>query len=221
MTAIAFFDLDRTLIASNSAIGWLWQEITAGNVRPLEGLKGAVWLTRYSLGAADMATAVTTTIGAMKGRSESDLKTRMSAFYESSVRPRLRPGARQALARHRANGDRLVLLTSSSKYLSQLVVRDFGLDEYYCTDLEVGADGLFTGQPVGHPCFGVGKIVAARRCAEAAGIALSVCTFYTDSASDLPMLEAVGHPVAVNPDLRLGRIARARHWPIEDWGKPS
>ena len=220
MAAIAFFDLDRTLICRNSAVLWLWDEIRAGNVGLYNALRGAAWIIRYRLGADKMEKAVEETIAAMKGRSEKEMQERTEQFYERIVRPNIRPGARAAIDMHRREGDKLVLLTSSSKYVSYLVARDLAFDHYFATELEVDAEGLFTGKPHGQPCFGPGKLVAARCYAAMTRIDLNQCTFYTDSASDLPVLEAVGHPVAVNADIRLTRIARARGWSIVDWGKP-
>ncbi|MBN1962155.1 MAG: HAD family hydrolase [Deltaproteobacteria bacterium] len=219
--AIAFFDLDRTLIANNSAFALLWQEIKIGHVGMSEFLGGLLWLIRYSFGGTNLATAATTLVKAIKGHSEQKLQERMTDFYLKYMRPCLRPGAYAVLRMHRENGDRLVLLTSSSKYLSQLIVKDLELDDYLCTELEIGADGLFTGNVIGYPCFGDGKLIAARNYANEVKVDLQECTFYTDSASDMPVLEAVGYPVAVNPDIRLRRIAKVKHWPIVDWGKPA
>jgi HAD superfamily hydrolase (TIGR01490 family) len=190
MPAVAFFDLDRTLIACNSATLWLREEMRAGNVGPLEALKAVAWIARYSLGAADMEEAILATIGALKGRSEAEIDSRTLEFYQRVVRPQLRPKGKEALSAHRARSDKLVLLTSSSIYLSRLVGRDLELDDLLCTRLEVDGEGLFTGRPIGRPCFGTGKLQAARDYVDRVGVSLSECTFYTDSASDLPVLEA-------------------------------
>jgi phosphoserine phosphatase len=84
----------------------------------------------------------------------------------------------------------------------------------------VDARGLHTGRSLGEVCFGAGKLRLARAFAEGRGVSLADCTFYTDSYSDLPMLEAVGRPVAVNPDRRLLRRAERAGWPVLDWGRP-
>ena len=135
--------------------------------------------------------------------------------------PLYRPGALRAVEEHRGTGDRLVLLTSSSGYLSELVSRDLRLDAILCNRFEVDAQGLHTGRPLGDVCFGLGKLTHAERYAREAGVALSQCAFYTDSYSDLPVLEVVGRPVAVHPDHRLRREAVRRGWPVVDWGVPA
>jgi HAD superfamily hydrolase (TIGR01490 family) len=220
MGGVAFFDLDRTLLAVNSATLWLREEVRTGNVRPLEALKAVGWLALYSLGSADMEDAMIATIATLKGRNEQEVARRTEEFYDRVVRAQVRPGALTAIAEHRALGEPVVLLTSSSRYLSSLFVRDLGLDDFLCTLVEVDAAGLFTGRPIGRPCFGAGKVDAAQAYLATRAVSLADCAFYTDSASDVPMLEVVGRPVAVSPDPRLSRIARARGWPVVEWGKP-
>lgn len=216
--SIAFFDLDRTLLRRNSGVLWLGAELRAGFIRPSQAARAAVWLARYHLGQAGLDAALLEAIATLEGSSEAELRARTLAFYTREVQPLYRPGAHAALARHRAQGHRLVLLTSSSNYLSEPVVEELGLDEALCCRFEVAPDGRFTGRPAGVLAFGEGKLTLARGCAERHGARLGDCTFYTDSASDLPVLEAVGRPVVVQPDPRLRRVARARGWAEEDWG---
>ena len=114
---------------------------------------------------------------------------------------------------HQSQGDVVVLLSASTQYAVRPVAEHLGI-EYGCTELEI-ADGALTGGLVGEPCYGEGKLIWGRRIAERHGFALDECWFYTDSASDLPLAEVIGHPVAVNPDAKLKTVARKRGWPIE------
>ena len=132
-----------------------------------------------------------------------------------------RTGARPALERHRTRGDRVVLLTASSIYLSELVQEDLELDDVLCNRFEIDAEGLHTGEAVGALCFGAGKLPYAEAYARSRGVELDDCYFYTDSYSDLPVLERIGHPVVVNPDPRLRTEAERRRWPIESWGEAA
>ena len=157
----------------------------------------------------------------LEGTPEAELAARTEAFYHREVASRVRAGAPAALAAHRARGEPCVLLTTSSTYLSRLVQADLGFDDSLCNRFEVRPDGRFTGAPQEPLCYGAGKVQVAAAWAAARGIRLADCAFYTDSFSDVPMLEAVGRPVAVHPDPRLARLARRRGWPTEDWGTAS
>ena len=218
MTRVVFFDFDKTLISRNSATLWIRFELAAGRVTRWQALQALVYVVRYSLGAADMEEAIRRSVAAIAGQSEAALRQRARLFYTELVRPLYRPGAHGAVAAHRAAGERLVLLTSSSNYVSELVCADLGLDDYLCNRFEVDAHGCYTGRPVEPLCFGAGKAAVAARYVASFGLTLHDAAFYTDSISDLPMLEAVGHPVAAHPDPRLRRVAQRRGWETVDWG---
>lgn len=215
---IAFFDLDKTLISRNSATLWLRAEMANGRLSRLRALHAFTYVLRYSLGLVDIEDTIRRSVRTIAGQVEAEMAQRALAFYAASIRPIFRPGARAALDAHRAAGDRLVLLTSSSSYVSEQVVADLGLDAYLCSRFEVDADGRYTGRLIEPLCYGRGKLELARRCAAEQGVALAACAFYTDSIADLPMLEAVGEPAAVHPDPKLRRLARQRGWPVLDWG---
>jgi HAD superfamily hydrolase (TIGR01490 family) len=215
--SIAFFDFDETLIVGNSGNLWIRRELRSGNISRFQALRAASWMVRYRLGFASMEEALRTAIRSLEGTAESTMRQRTRDFYLEEVRPLYRGGAREAVARHRARGEACVLLTASSLYLSELVRADLDLDEVLCNRFEV-RDGLHTGEPEGQLCFGTGKLRYAEAFAAARGVPLSACTFYTDSYSDLPVLEQVGQPVVVHPDRRLRREARVRGWQVVEWG---
>jgi HAD superfamily hydrolase (TIGR01490 family) len=218
--AIAFFDLDRTLIAINSGQLWIRRELALGHLRRRQAAQAAVWMAQYSLGLARLEDTVERAISAVRGTSGADYQSRTESFYANQVRPAFRPGALVAIDAHRRARDVLVLLTSSSNYLADRAAKDLGFETVLCNRLELDASGLHTGRTTEGIVFGRGKLVAAQRTADAHGTLLAACTFYTDSYADLPVMEAVGRPVAVNPDLRLRRKARRRGWEIVDWGRP-
>ncbi len=217
---IAFFDLDRTLIAQNSGRLWVLRELRLGHIKPWQALQAATWLARYQLGFAAIEVALQRAIASLAGSPERELRERTASFYERCVRALYRPGARKAIEEHRRAGDSLVLLTSSSLYLSEHVARDLKLDAVICNRFEVDENGLHTGRTVGALCFGAGKLQHANEFTRERGARLEDSAFYTDSYADLPVLEAVGRPVAVNPDRRLRRVAARRRWELVDWGRP-
>ena len=218
--AVAFFDLDRTLICRNSATLWIKFELAERRISWRQALRAGGWVLRYSLGAVDLGEPIRRTVASMAGQTEADVAARTARFHAEAVRPLYRPGARVAVARHRDAGDRVVLLTSSSNYVGEAVCEDLGLDACVCNRFEVDAQGRYTGRAFEPLCFGPGKVALAERYLASCGERLSASTFYSDSHSDLPMLEAVGFPVVVDPDPRLRRHARRCGWPIEDWGVP-
>lgn len=216
----AFFDLDKTLIARNSATLWIKSELRDGHISRRTALRGLGWIVKYHFGAAEMDYALRNAVGLMTGLMERDLIERTARFFQRDIRSLYRRGALEAVERHRNAGDRLVLLTSSSSYLSELVCRDLRLHDYLSNRFEVDHDGRYTGLPVEPLCFGPGKVTLAQAYLQARGATFEHCTFYSDSLSDLPMLEAAGERVVVNPDPRLRREAKRRGWPVVDWGAP-
>ncbi len=218
---VAFFDLDRTLIAENSGVLWVRRELQLGYIKPWQALEAAAWLAGYELGFARIEVVLQRAIATLAGIPERDLRERTASFYDLYVRTLYRPGARRAIEEHRQAGDVLVLLTSSSQYLAEHVARELKLDALICNRFEVDDKGLHTGRTVGALCFGAGKLQHAIEFARGKGARLEDSVFYTDSYADLPVLEAVGRPVAVNPDRRLRRLAARRHWELLDWGTPS
>jgi len=216
--AIAFFDLDLTLLGVNSASLWIRREVKLGHISRWSALKGAAWLGLYELGFGQLEDAIRAAASVLDGEEESVIRQRTTDFWVEMVSDQIRPGASAAIRAHQGAGESAVLLTSSSDYLSQHAIDVLGMDGLCCNRFEVEG-GRFTGRLMEPLCFGAGKLHHARAYAEAAGVRLEDCAFYTDSMSDLPVLEAVGRPVPVHPDPRLRREAARRGWEILDWSK--
>lgn len=215
--SIAFFDLDRTLLATNSATGWIRRELRLGHLGRIDALKAAGWVGLYQLGVGAMEDTIRRAVAGFAGVDEAEIIKRTQAFWEEEVQHQLRPGARAVVEGHRDLGDHLVMLTSSSPYLSAPAAAAFGIDEVLCNHFVV-QDGRFTGQTVEPLCYGDGKLFHALASATARGVDLQDCSFYTDSWSDVSVMDKVGRPVAVHPDQRLLRYARKKGWEIADWG---
>lgn len=214
---IAFFDVDRTLLGVNSASLWLRRELRKGNITRAQALRAGVWVGLYGLGLMRADDIVRVAIKSLKGKREREVIDRTMVFWADEVRATVRPGAAAAIKAHKDRGELCFLLTSSSNYLSAPIADELGFDGFLANRFEV-KDGLFTGEPIEPICYGAGKVAHAQGCARKLNVQLAECAFYTDSMSDLPMLEAVGQPMIVSPDLRLGRVARKRGWPVLDWG---
>ncbi len=216
--AIAFFDLDKTLLSVNSGSLWVKRETRLGHLSKRHALQAMAWLTRYHLGLANAEEMVLQAVRLLEGLPAEPIRQRTRAFYDAEIQQRLRPGALEAVKAHRDRGDVLVMLTSSSNYLATLVAAQLRFDSVLCNTLEVDAADVHTGRLVGRACFGAGKHEFAQAEAARRGVKLRDCAFYTDSYSDLSVLEAVSTPVAVNPDPRLKRHARKQGWSVVDWG---
>ncbi|MCP4870560.1 MAG: HAD family hydrolase [Proteobacteria bacterium] len=215
----AFFDLDRTLLSVNSGALWFRRERAEGRLPLTQAVEAGLWMGLYGVGLLRARTALGRAVRAVAGQSEAELEERTRRFYSLDVASSFAPGGLAAVQAHREAGDTLVLLTSSSEYISRCVQEELGLDDILCMKLGVSG-GRFTGE-IEQLCFGAAKVTVAQQWAEPRGIDLANCWFYSDSITDLPMLERVGRAMVVHPDPRLGRVARKRGWPVLDWSAAS
>ena len=216
----AFFDLDGTLVTINGGRSWLQREYRHGRLSRLQLMKGAWFLGLYYFGVVNIERALGAALGTVAGQPEEKLRQETNVWFDEEMVPRSAPGGWSFLKAHRAQGHPLVLLTSSSPYAAERARVHFGLDAALSTAY-LAEGGLLTGR-FGEPvCYGAGKIAHAERWAATAGVDLDKSYFYTDSNTDLPMLERVGYPRPVAPDLRLALGARRRGWGILDWTTPD
>ncbi len=215
---LALFDLDRTLIDVNSGRLWVSSEWRAGRLSALDVIWASWWLARYSLGwEAGLQRVFESAAAGLEGVPEHEIAERIQVFFDRDIRHRLRPGGEEALRRHRDSGDQLVLATSGTQFAAQAAVEAYGLETFVCTELEI-VDGRFTGR-IKALAVGDAKLHRVEAWADDHGHDLSQATFYSDSMTDVALLERVAYPVVVNPDRRLRRHALERGWPIEDWGQ--
>jgi HAD superfamily hydrolase (TIGR01490 family) len=140
--------------------------------------------------------------------------SRMAPMVLAGVLPRLYPRMLRAAWEHQDAGRRVYICTAATQEMAQLLATVLGFDGGLGTELEADGDGVLTGRLSGPFNYGDGKPVRMRALAAAEGIDLAASWAYSDSASDLPMLRAVGHPVAVNPDAELARVAAQEGWEV-------
>jgi HAD superfamily hydrolase (TIGR01490 family) len=216
MNMAAFFDLDGTLLDANSGKLWMNRERRLGRLTPWQTVQGLVYLTAYKTGFIDMEKVTIKALGTVRGEREERLRRWTHAWFEEEVVPYVSIGAWRQVAWHRMQGHKLILLTSSSPYESEAASAFFELDAFLSMRYEV-KDGRFTGDVCRPLCYGAGKVIHAESLARRQSIDLAESYFYTDSITDLPMLERVGHPRVVNPDYRLRRKAEQQGWPIYVW----
>ena len=211
----AFFDLDRTLMAGSSGFHWARAARRAGLITRRRLAADAYENVKFRLrGSTDAATdAVRERVGALiAGRRVRDLQ-RLSPRVLARVLPRLYPQMLAVAYEHQDTGRRVYIVTAASQEMAELLAHVLGFDGGIGSRSEV-VDGVYTGRAGGPFTYREGKARALRELAEAEEIDLARSWAYSDSESDLPMLRAVGHPVAVNPDAVLARIARDEGWAV-------
>ena len=216
MTAAAFFDMDRTLVRKNTATEWIKWTRRRGELPLGKALRGLMWIARYKLSILDMEAVTTRATADLTGDSETEMIERCLEFTRAVVVPNVAPKAREALARHRKEGHVIAILSSATRYTTEPLARHLDIEHVICTRLSV-TDGRFDGTHVPPACYGPGKVHWAEAFARERQVDLAHSFFYTDSYSDLPMLERVGEKRVVNPDTRLARHARRVGWEIEEW----
>ncbi|MEA2226480.1 MAG: hypothetical protein QOF04_110 [Solirubrobacteraceae bacterium] len=213
--AAAFFDLDRTLMAGSSGFHWARAARGAGLITRRRLAADAVMNVRFRLeGSTDAGTdKVRERVGALiAGRRVRDLD-RLAPKVLTGVLPRLYPQMLSVAYEHQDAGRRVYIVTAASQEMAALLAHVLGFDGGIGSRSEI-VDGVYTGRPGGPFTYREGKAQAIRALAEEEGIDLDVSWAYSDSESDLPMVRAAGHPVAVNPDAVLGRVARDEGWDV-------
>lgn len=218
----AFFDLDRTLIAGSSAFTLAIAARGAGMIPTGEFLRDAFAATTFKLlGASDATTdgARDRALEFVTGQRQDEL-TALNERVLPTLLAKIRPEARRLLDLHRHAGRSTFIVSAAPQEIVGPLAQALGMAGGIGTRGEV-VDGIYTGRLAGPFCYGPGKVEAISELARWDGLDLAQCYAYSDSASDLPMLECVGHPVAVNPDKRLERHARRHGWPIVHFSQRS
>lgn len=215
MAVAALFDLDHTVLTSDTGMSWMRFQRRRGELSAA-GLARAVWWSLlYKAAVLDLETLAKRLTADLAGQDEAAMREQAAIWYQADVIPMIAPSARHAIARHRAAGEIVALATGATQYAAESVSAGLGIEHTLCSRLEV-VDGKFTGK-LAAMCFGHHKVPLAEAFAARHDVDLARSTFYSDSYNDLPLLERVGIPVAVNPDVRLWRHARRHGWRIERW----
>lgn len=213
---VALFDMDRTLVDTHTAKLYVRYQRDLGEIGPLQALRTSYWLLQYTLGVINAEQVAMHVLEGYRGKTDEWLRERCQRWFQSHVREWISSIGRARVREHVKAGHRVALATSAVHQIAEPLARELSIPYSICSELEV-RDGVLTGSFNRPLCYGSGKLERARALLNALGARLDQVAFYTDSITDLPLLEAVGHPIAVNPDARLRRVARQRGWLIEDW----
>ena len=210
----AFFDFDETLLAiDSSSIGFKVLKAGGYLTRWFMVKMAGIFLLR-KLGLVDEEGLARVFLGFYKGRQLQPFIDSADNFYSEYLQPNLAPKVLEKLRWHQAQGHPTILISGSIDYYLKPVQSDLKLDHLLCSHLEIDTRGLLTGRSKGPICVGEKKVVLALSLAQKEDLDLASSYAYGNSYLDIPILEQVGHPVAVNPDLRLARVAASRNWEI-------
>lgn len=212
---LVLFDLDNTLLAGDSDFEWAQFLIEQGVLdREVYEARNQEFYDQYRAGTLDIHAFLDFQLKPLSRHPRAVLEAWHREFMSRKIRPIMRGKARELIGRHR--GDVRVVITATNSFVTAPIAREFGIENLIATEPEE-RDGEFTGSVAGVPCFREGKLARLESWLASQGKSLGSFAqswFYSDSLNDLPLLERVTHPVAVDPDETLRAHAGRRGWPI-------
>ncbi|MFN9491160.1 MAG: HAD family hydrolase [Betaproteobacteria bacterium] len=216
---LALFDLDNTLLAGDSDFEWAQYLIDRGVLdREAYEARNQQFYDQYKAGTLDIHEFLDFQLKPLSRHPRDVLDAWHADYMRTRILPMIRASARELVERHR--DETRVLITATNSFVTAPIAREFGIEHLIATDPEE-RDGSFTGGVRGVPCFREGKVTRLEAWLAGQGYGINnviKSTFYSDSHNDLPLLERVSHPVAVDPDPALRAQAEARGWPVLSLG---
>jgi len=215
----AFFDMDKTILSENSATLYMRYRYERGEMSKRDLMRGLGAYFRYKIGILDIRSWTLDMMAQFDGQSEKKLAEEAIAWVEDAVVETVYPEAERLVDEHLAESHVVAIVSGATAFVVRPIAARLGIEHILYTRLEV-ENGLFTGRVIEPICFEEGKIYWLQQFIEEQGIDLAKSYFYTDSITDLPLLDLVGHPVATNPDPLLYRTAVKRRWPVRFFDPP-
>jgi HAD superfamily hydrolase (TIGR01490 family) len=211
---LAIFDLDNTLLGGDSDYLWGRHLIDLGVVDG-EHYERAnqQFYDDYRAGRLDIDAFLRFSLAPLSQHPREQLERWRDAFVRERIEPIILPAAQALVEQHRSNGDTLMIITATNAFVTAPIAERFGIEHLIATEPAL-VDGRYSGNIIGTPAFRAGKVERLRQWLDANVASLSGSVFYSDSINDLPLLETVDFPVAIDPDERLATIAHDRGWPI-------
>ncbi|MGY2461693.1 histidinol-phosphatase [Vreelandella sulfidaeris] len=212
--SLAIFDLDNTLLSIDSDHAWGEFLLEQGAVDPIAYREANErFMADYNAGTLDMAAFLEMALKPLADNTPEQLAAWHQQFMASKIEPNILPKAEELLARHRTKGDTLLIITATNRFITAPIAERLGVDHLIAVNPEVN-QGRYTGRVSGIPSYREGKVTRLSQWLEQQDISLDGAWFYSDSHNDLPLLEKVDHPVAVDPDDTLRKVAEERQWRI-------
>lgn len=212
---LALFDLDHTLLNTDSDHSWGEFLVNEGLVDPVHHRQmNDKFYEDYKAGQLDPI-AYNEFVFEFLTQNTPEVLTELHAlFMQKVIRPQMRPKGFDAIHKHQDLGHEIVGITATSDFITAPIFRAFGITEIIATTAEV-QQGKYTGKVAGTPCYQQGKLVRLEQWL--AGRNVEQSWAYSDSINDRFLLEYATHAIAVNPDDRLEKLAKAQNWQIQDW----
>ncbi|MBS7808689.1 HAD family hydrolase [Variovorax sp. PCZ-1] len=217
---LALFDLDHTLLPIDSDHAWGEYTVQRGWRDPVAfKARNDAFYENYKIGKLDPVEYLMFATEAIRQRGATESIALRADYMTAVVEKHIKKPALDLLEKHRAAGDEVLMVTATNEFVTEPIAKRFGIEHLIAVQLEVGADGWYTGRSRGTPSYQAGKVERVRQWLSERGKTwadVSHSTFYSDSMNDLPLLEHVTEPVATNPDPRLRTLATERGWKIID-----
>jgi HAD superfamily hydrolase (TIGR01490 family) len=212
--SLAIFDLDNTLIAGDSDHCW-GQFLVEQDIVDADSFKEANdrFYEDYQCGNLDIHAYLAFALEPLTRFSMVELAELHQTFMREKIHPLYLPKAAELIGRHREAGDSLLIITATNSFITRPIADWLGIENLLACDPEV-VDGRYSGRTVNTPCFQHGKVTRLQEWLEEAGETIEDSYFYSDSANDIPLLNAVTYPTAVDPCPRLRKHAIEQGWPI-------
>lgn len=211
------FDLDNTLLAGDSDFEWAQFLIEQGVLdREVYEARNLAFYEQYKAGTLDIHEFLNFQLKPLSRHPRSQLDAWHARFMQEKILPIITPKARELVARHAHDADLMAIITATNSFVTAPIARELGIANLIATEPEQ-SNGEFTGNVEGVPSFREGKITRLNEWLERSGVAwqaIQESWFYSDSLNDLPLLERVTKPVAVDPDATLRAHAEKHGWPV-------
>ncbi len=212
--SLAIFDLDNTLIADDSDFLWGQFLVDRGIVdKDYYETVNAKFYEDYREGTLDIVEFLSFSLAPLAMHDAKQLLRWREEFVDNVIKPITLDAAHALVAKHRTAGDTLMVVTATNRFVTEPIVKLYGIDILLATTPEI-QNGRYTGKFIGTPCYQEGKITHLQDWLAQSGQTLEDSCFYSDSHNDLPLLNLVDNPVAVDPDQKLLQAAKQANWPI-------
>jgi HAD superfamily hydrolase (TIGR01490 family) len=212
--ALAIFDLDNTLLGGDSDHAWGEFLCRKGYVNTDDYReRNDSFYQDYCRGELDVYAYQRFALAPLKGKTPKELESWHQQFMEEAITPLWLPKAVALLDKHKAADDFLLIITATNSFVTAPIARKLGVNDLIATEPEI-IDGRFSGEISGTPCYQTGKVTRLQKWLHDNSENMIGSYFYSDSHNDLPLLEIVKHPIAVDPDQTLRRVSESRGWKI-------